>query len=485
MLLDGFSKLTGQDFPVLQEINLMWIYARLFILATTVAFAPLWVSAQEDVYEPRIESRNALVAIALQKAESQAADSAFDEARGTYRKALQDIYEAIDNDPKNPTGYLHLGVARLGLGEYLPADSAFDQAEALYPPFFDEQGGTGAFRENGWIDAYNEGITALDAGDNDQALEYFAIANIMFDKRPEAFLNLAATYANTGQMDASADAWKGAIAVIDSPDSRPRDEETRLNWVNRYRPMALMNLAQVLASSDRAEEAIAIYREVLEKDPDNDRARSGLAIALGQSGQAEDALSVYDEILNSDDAPPLDYFNAGVTLYGAEDYDRARVAFEKVLVGAPMYRDALQNLAQTLALSEAYEDQLPHTEKLLEMDGYNYLAYQMHIRALSQSGRGEEVAALLAKMQELPFIVDNLQLQPRSDGGRVLGIVANKLLEEGASVTLKFSFYDSQGNELTTQDVSVQLGAVDVAQQFQATVDTEVGVMGYSYEVIN
>ena len=463
----------------------MWIRARLCIFVAAVAFTPLWISAQEEVYEPRLESRNALIAIALQKAESLAADSAFDESRGTYQKALQDIYDAIDNDRKNPTGYLHLGVARLGLGEYLAADSAFDQAESLYPPYFDEQGGTGAFRENGWIDAYNDGITALDAGDNDKALGYFVTANVMFDKRPEAFLNLAATYANTGQMDASVDAWESAIAVIDSPDSRPRDEETRLDWLNKYRPMALMNLAQILASADRAEEAIAIYREVLEKDPDNDRARSGLAIALGQSGQAEDALSVYDEILNSDDAPPLDYFNAGVTLYGAEDYDRARVAFEKVLAGAPMYRDALQNLAQTLNLIEAYEEQIPYTERLLEMDGHNYLAYQMHVRALSQLGRGEEVAASLAKMQKLPFIVDNLQLQPRSDGGRVLGIVANKLLEEGASVILKFSFYDAQGDELATQDVSVQLGGVDVAQQFQTSIDTEVRVMGYSYEVIN
>jgi tetratricopeptide (TPR) repeat protein len=463
----------------------MWIRARLCIFAVAVAFTPLWISAQEEVYEPRLESRNALIAIALQKAESLAADSAFDESRETYRKALQDIYEAIDNDRKNPTGYLHLGVAKLGLGEYLAADSAFDQAETLYPPYFDEQGGTGAFRENGWIDAYNDGITALDAEDNDKALGYFTTANVMFDKRPEAFLNLAATYANTGQNDASVDAWESAIAVIDSPDSRPRDEETRLDWLNKYRPMALMNLAQILASGDRAEEAIAIYRELLEKDPDNDRARSGLAIALGQSGQAEDALSVYDEILNSDDAPPLDYFNAGVTLYGAEDYDRARVAFEKVLAGAPMYRDALQNLAQTLNLIEAYEEQIPYTERLLEMDGHNYLAYQMHVRALSQLGRGEEVAASLAKMQNLPFIVDNLQLQPRSDGGRVLGIVANKLLEEGASVILKFSFYDSQGDELTTQDVSVQLGDVDVAQQFQTSIDTEVRVMGYSYEVIN
>jgi len=248
--------------------------------------------------------------------------------------------------------------------------------------------------------------------------------------------------------------------------------------------MALTNLAQILGSSDRAGEAVAIYREILEQDPDNDRARSGLAIALGQSGQAEDALSIYDEILESDDASALDYFNAGVTLYGAEAYDRATVAFEKVLERAPMYRDALQNLVQTLALTESYEAQLPLSQKLMDMDGQNYLAYQMHLRALSQVGRSDEVGPLLETMQAMTFVVDDLQLQPRGDGGRVFGTVTNKLLEEGVSVTLRFHFYDDTGDVLGTKDVAVPAPPVDVAQQFQVVIDTERAVMGYSYEVV-
>ena len=456
--------------------------AGLFLVAIAALLAPSRAVAQDAENAPRMESRNALVAIKLQKVQGLEDELLAAEA---YREALADIYKAIDADAGNPTGYLHLGVARLGLGEFLAADSAFDKAEALYPDYFDEEGGTGVFRENGWIDAYNEGIAALDAGDSDGAIEYFGIANTIFDRRPEAYLNLGATLANSGQPEASVDAWRDAIAVIDSPDSRPRDEETRQNWADEFRPMALTNLAKILATNDRAEEAVAIYREILEKDPDNDRARSGLAIALGQSGQAEDALSIYDEILESDDASALDYFNAGVILYGAEAYDRATIAFEKVLERAPMYRDALQNLVQTMALTEAYEAQLPYSQKLMDMDGRNYLAYQMHLRALSQLGRTEEVSPLLAKMQAMTFLVDDLQLQPRGDGGRVLGTVTNKLLDEGASVTLRFHFFDDQGTELGTKEVAVPVPPVDVAQRFQVTIDTERAVMGYSYEVVS
>ena len=63
--------------------------------------------------------------------------------------------------------------------------------------------------------------------------------------------------------------------------------------------------------------------------------------------------------------------------------------------------------------------------------------------------------------------------------------VTNKLLEEGSSVTLRFHFYDDGGVELGTQDVSVPAPPVDVAQQFQLSIDTDRAVMGYSYEVVS
>ena len=460
----------------------MYLRAGVSLVAVAALLAPSLALAQEAGNEPRMESRNALVAIKLQKAQGLEDPVLVEES---YRDALEDVYEAIDRDPTNPTGFLHLGVARMGLLEFAAADSAFDQAEILYPNYISDENGTGVYRENGWIDAYNEGIAQLDANNTDGALEWFSTANMLFDLRPEAYLNLGATYANSRQPDLSVEAWRDAIAIIDSPDSKPKDEETRAQWVSDLRPMALGNLAQILTTNDRPEEAIEIYREILENDPKNDRARSGLAIALGQSGQAEDALDVYDEILESDDASALDYFNAGVTLYGAEAYDRAKIAFEKVLERAPMYRDALQNLVQTLALTEAYEAQLPWSQKLMEMDERNYLAYQMHLRALSQLGRSDEVAPLLEAMQAMTFLVDDLQLQPRGDGGRVFGTVTNKLLEEGSSVMLRFHFFDDGGAELGTQDVAVPAPPVDVAQQFQLSIDTERAVMGYSYEVVS
>ena len=52
--------------------------------------------------------------------------------------------------------FLHLGIVNTGLKDYVGADLAFDQAEALYPDYVDEDGGTGAYRFNAWLDAYND-----------------------------------------------------------------------------------------------------------------------------------------------------------------------------------------------------------------------------------------------------------------------------------------------------------------------------------------
>ena len=341
-----------------------------------------------------------------------------DEVRlAAYRTALDLVYEAIEDDPGNPAVYLHLGWAQVGLHDFAAADSAFDKAEEIYPEYFDEEFGTASMREAGWIDAYNDALGRADAGDSEGAVNFFRLANGLFDLRPEAYLMLGTYLYNLGDTEGSIESWAGAVRVIDSPDSRPQDEEALLNWQEQHWVLAQSNLASLLGSVGRADESIPIFEVMLERDPDNTQLQSQLASAMAQSGQGEDALSIYDEILASDDGSPLDYMNTGITLYQAESYDKAAIAFEKVVARAPMYRDALQNLAQTLALTDQFEQQLPYSETLLELDPRNDIVLQMHAIALVQLERQQEATEFLTHMQDLDFIVDNLQLQPLQEGG--------------------------------------------------------------------
>ena len=457
----------------------MYFGTRILILAAGAALIPHLVEAQQ---EPRVSRYTAISALRIQEAQGMEGDSLQVEAFGT---ALETIYDGFRYEVDNPEAYLHLGIVQTALSNYLAADSAFDQAEAMYPDYVDEDRGTTTYRFNAWVQAYNDASARLEAQDPEGAIEIFKVANMLFDKRPEAYLNIGAQMAGLGDHEGSIEAWRSAIAVIESPDADPGDPEARVTWDTEYWTMAQTNLGRVLQMAQRPEEAVTVYQVLLERYPDNAEARSSLAVVLAASGQGGDALSIFDEILASENGAPLDYFNAGVSLYQAEEMEKAVIGFEKALERAPMYRDALQNLAQSLNLLEDYEAQVPYSERLLELDPYNEFGYQMHVRALVQAGRQSDGVAAVNIMQELPFVTDNLQLQPMNSGTSISGMAINKTLEPGTTITLRFTFYDNDGNPLGSEDVEVTISDPEVAHTFQLSFDAEMQVLGYSYEFVN
>jgi tetratricopeptide (TPR) repeat protein len=432
--------------------------------------------------EPRVSRYTALSALRIQ--EAQDTEDEVEQAE-SYREALAAINEGIEEENDNPEAYLHLGIVQTALKDYVAAADAFDQAELLYPEYYEEENGTKMFRFNGWIQAYNDATISLQAQDPEGAVEFFQIANRLFEERPEGYLNLGGQLAGLGDLEGSVEAWRAAIAIIDNPDIDPDDDPTRESWDNEFWPMAHNNLGQILMSAGRAEEAVSVYETLLARDPDNAQARSSLALALAQSGQGDGGLAVFDEILNREDGSALDYFNAGVSLYTAEQTDRAAVGFEKAVERAPMYRDALQNLAQTLNLLEDFEAQVPYSERLLELDPYNEYGYQMHIRALVEVGRQSDGVAVLDVMRDLPFVTDNLQLQPMNSGARVSGYAINKTLAPGTTITLRFTFYDSNSVPMGSEDIEITISDPEVAHEFQITFDAEMQVLGYGYQFLN
>jgi tetratricopeptide (TPR) repeat protein len=456
----------------------MYVSVRVLILAAGAALIPHLAEAQQ---EPRVSRFTAISAMRINEAQSEEDDSIQAES---YRVALQAVYDGLSAEDDNPQAYLHLGLIQTGLSNYLAADSAFDKAEALYPAYVDEDDGTTSYRFNGWIQAYNDALAGLEQ-DVEGGIELFHVANQLFDKRPEAYLNIGAQAAALGRVEESIEAWRSAIAVIDSPDADPDDDAAREAWDTQFWPMAHINLGRNLETAQRPEEAVTVYEELLERFPDDVEAQSFLALALSSSGQGESALTIFDEILARDDAAPLDYFNAGVSLYQADRLEQAVVGFEKALEREPMYRDALQILAQSLNALENYEAQVPYSERLLELDPHNLYAYQIHIRALVQVGRQPDGITRLEIMRELPFLTDNIQLQPMSSGAGISGVAINQTFPPGTSITLRFTFYDSDGDPLGTEDTEVTLSDPEVAHQFQLTFDGDEQVLGYGYEFVN
>jgi len=434
-----------------------------------------------DSRQPRMTT----VTLRSQSQIQQAQGTESDSVRALlYRQALININEGLGDDDENPMAYLHLGIVQAGLKNYFAADSAFDRAEVLYPAYFAEDLGTGAYRLNAWIDAYNDALAHLDAQNLEGALEFFEIANMLYPNRAEAYLNIGVTAGNLGMVAESLEGWQGALAVIESPDGNPGDDATRQSWDTEFWIMAQSNIGRLLSADGRAEEAVPVFQAILARYPENADARSSLAMVLAQSGQGDDALLIFDEILAREDAAPLDYYNAAVSLYGADELDRAVVGFEKTLARSPMYRDALQALAQTLNDMQDYEALIPRSERLIELDPFNDYIYLMHATGLAILGREEEYLAASNVMQALPFVVDQLQLRPLASGARVAGVAVNKALDPGTTITLQFTFYDNSGNPVGTGDVEVTLSDPDVSHQFDILFEAGMQILGYSYERI-
>ena len=405
-----------------------------------------------------------------------------------YREILATITAGIEqdedeNEDANPMAYLHLGIVHAGLKDYVAADVAFDLAEAIYPAYFDEEGGTGAFRLNAWLDAYNDGVVRMEAQDSEGAVELFETANMVYDRRVEGHLQIGVQAAGLGDMDKSITAWQMALAIIESPDGNPGDSLTRVTWDTDFWLMAQTNLGRLLTNEGRPAEAVTAFEAILERDPDNTDVRGLLAMALAQSGQGAGALSVFDEILAREDGAPLDYYNAGVTLYGASELDKAALAFEKTIARSPMYTDALRSLVQTYFELDNFEALVPHAQRLLELGAFNDFVHRMYVRALNELGHADLIPALDA-LQGLPFFVADLALQPLAAGCRISGAAVNNALDSGTSIILRFTFYDNDGNVVGSELTEVTVSDPEVAHPFDVTFDAETQILGYSYELV-
>jgi len=430
---------------------------------------------------PEDDNFTDLASVHLQTAQSTGDDA---EAEEAYRLALQALRDGMMENPENPKIYLYAGIAQLGLDDYAQADSMFDRAEEIYPDYPGEEQGTDLYRENGWIEAYNTGLEALQEGLTQEARQAFENAVLIYNKRPEAFLNLANVQANTGDYPPAIENYQLAVEVIEEAEAEGHHQEEMAQWLS-YRQTARINMAQIMLMNEQAEEAAEVYEAVLEEDPENTDARSGLAMAMAQTGAGGEAAGIYEEIIDNPESSPIDLYNAGVGMYQAQNFEGAVRAFKTALDRSPMFRDALQNLVQSLAQGaqenpEMWEQMPEFSSKLLEMDPYNQLAYRLHGIALARTGSSDEAVALSEEMEALPFTTQQLQLRT---GQGVVGALLNHTLEPGTEVTLRFTFYDVQGDELGTADAVVQAPAQGEAAVLQAPFDDQ-KVAGYTYDRI-
>jgi tetratricopeptide (TPR) repeat protein len=396
-----------------------------------------------------------------------------------FTRALELALEGVEADPANPVHYLLAGMAHLRLGNYAQADTMFDEAQRIYPAYeldIEPQ------REAAWGEAFNAGLAAYAEGDVEGTIEHWNDATTLYDLRPEAHRNLAGLLATEGRYDEAADVYREAIAglqkrpatvVLTEEDVEERGRET----------VELENqLAALLMLTERFAEAEPLLRRRLEREPDDVDVRSDLATALHSLGRESEARGIYAELLSEEGLEATQLFNLGVGLFRVEDFTGAEEAFRRLTVLQPDSRDAWFNRANALFAMEEWEALVPVGARLLELDPLGENALLIAARAKLETGDREGAVEILQRVDAAPVYLDGLRLRRAGAGTNVEGWVTGNTAAAGAPVDLLFSFYGDRGVAVGTSYFTVEAPSKGESDTFVVTFDGL--ALSYRYELV-
>jgi tetratricopeptide (TPR) repeat protein len=397
-----------------------------------------------------------------------------------YEQALEQSLRGVEAAPNNPQHYYLAGIAHAGLDDFEAADTMWDRALEMFPDF---EGDIAIAREQAWAQAFNHGVNAYNAGDLDEAVEQWRRANQVFDRRPEAYFNLAAVYSQREQYDRAIDAFRSSVQALERAPGRELTEEEQAER-EESRLSALQNLGNLQLFTEQFGEAEQTFRRLAELRPDDVQARSSLATALARQGRQAEAMQVYTELLGQPGLSSQEMMSVGVGLFQAQEYGRAADAFRRITEMQPNNRDAWYNFLNALYAQERWQDAIPVAERLLELDPLNENANLILLQAFRDTRQQQRALAVAERNQAAPIHVDDLQM--RFDNGRATlrGAASGNRAAQGTPVRLEFTFYGEEGQTLGTQTVTVNAPAQNATAPFDVSMAVDAQPTGFRYRVL-
>lgn len=414
-------------------------------------------------------------------------------ADALWQQAVDAAQMAIEQDSTNPLPYYQQGVAYIQLDEYQMADAALDRAEDLRPVYQLE---TESFREQAWIAKYQEAVGLINSGDVEGGVAQLEEANMIYDRRPEIFFALGSLYSQLDRPQDAIDALESAQAIIESDRIEEMDSTTQASWRESAEQIPSM-IAQALMQTGDYGAAASAIRGLLAEDPNNPMLLRNLANLYVEMEQPDSAAAVYDRLLQQPNLQPTTLYSAGIGYYNLDDFIKAADAFDRVIELAPRDRDAVEMLNRSLQLEylanrgDSVEVPAAAIERISEaaalwqeLDPNSSNAYLVGAQVANVQGNGEEAGRMIQMIEQLPVVMQNLQLQRYADGGGIVtGAVMNQSLDQGTPVTVEFTFYGEGGNVIGTQNAQLTAGPADSPVPLQVDFASDQTVRGYSYEV--
>jgi tetratricopeptide (TPR) repeat protein len=321
-------------------------------------------------------------------------------------KIVHHLERAIEADPEYPDAYVELGRYYGSMAEPALAKATFERWTSRHPEDADM--------------LINAGLTAFDAADYAQALEFFekaAEAASVEEQRSGACTFRANTLDMLGRYDEAVEAYEEVIAetpewweahanlgicharngqparaeaafrrgLEDCPGSPEIRDELAAHLLAERRDLhealrlteeavalgrdeirhlhTLGEVRLVIGDEAGAEEA---YRAMLALDPENPEAHLEIGLLHEAHGEVREAEEHFVESLKSDPANPRALYSYASLYYAADDLETAEELLVRAVAADERYSPALSALASVRARRGEYRDALDYIEKAVE-----------------------------------------------------------------------------------------------------------------------
>ena len=321
-------------------------------------------------------------------------------------KIVHHLERAMEADPEYPDAYVELGRYYGSMAEPALAKATFERWTARHPEDADM--------------LINAGLTAFDAADYAQALEFFERAvevasgeeqkngartfraNTLdmlgrYEEAVEAYeeviagtpewweahANLGICHARNGRPERAEAAFRrGLEDCPGSPEIRDElaahllaerkdlQEALRLSEeavaLGRDEIRHLHTLGEVRLSLGDESGATEAYQAMLALDPENPEAHLELGLLHEVRGEVREAEEHFVESLKSDPANPRTLYSYASLYYGADDLETAEELLVRAVAADASYSPALSALASVRARRGDFGDALDYIEKAVD-----------------------------------------------------------------------------------------------------------------------
>jgi tetratricopeptide (TPR) repeat protein len=430
-----------------------------------------------------------------------------------YRQAVDVLVEGFEAQPDNPRNYVMAGQAYAGLRDYDAADAAYTRAVEMWSCY---AGHVDTLRHTAWIPVFNRAVGYFRNGEIETAITEYHNAWTIYKGLPQPMLQLGIAYGNqaltaeTGEarselQQKAIESYGKALEVLAAGTPRLNEAQQQ-----EYFRAAAFNMAQMLAFDERFEEAAHAYNMFLEHDPGNADAMSNAAVVItraamqasGQAAELEDgqekeallaksdslqevANSYYRDLLSREDLEAPDYHNIGVGLLQIGLYEEAAVAFAKALEFGPYRMTSLEQLARVFFSAQRYDTLAVVAQTLVERYPLNLDNLALLANAYRELEQAENALAVLVQREALPAEVRGLDAEWQEGTYTITGHLANLAMEPDTPVELQFDFYDSFGELVGSETVTVTAPAQEGETEFSVGITTEAALSGFTYKPLN